>query len=302
MNGGDNISNTLLEKIGNTPIKRLMNYEKRFKLSSRIYAKIEYCNPFGSIKDRSALKMIKSAIEIGVLQKGDTIIEATSGNLGISIAAISNILGYDCKIIMPENMSENRKKLIKAYGAELILTDKNKGMRYSIQKAKELSEVNTNYYYINQFENLSNVEAHLITGEEITSKIPEVDYIICGIGSGGTIIGLSNHFINKSTKIVGVEPQGSPILSKGYAGPHKIQGIGAGFIPKILDISLINDIIIVTDEEAFDECKNIKNTDNLNVGISSGAVLAACKKLCKEENLNNKNIVMIFADSGDRYK
>ena len=302
MNGGDNINNTLLEKIGNTPIKRLINYEKRYKLSSRIYAKIEYSNPFGSIKDRSALIMIKDAIDSGILQKGDTIIEATSGNLGISLAAISNILGYDCKIFMPENMSENRKNLITAYGAELILTDKNKGMQYSIQKAKKLSGANTNYCYINQFENFSNIDAHLITGKEITSEIPEVDYIICGIGSGGTIMGLANHFINKSTKIIGVEPQASPILSKGYAGSHKIQGIGAGFIPKILDISLINDIITVSDEEAFEECKNIKNTDNLSVGISSGAVLAACQKLCKKENLNNKIIVMIFADSGDRYK
>ena len=290
-------------KIGNTPIKRLLNYEKKYNINTPIYAKLEYQNIFGSIKDRSALQMIEDAIKSGELNQDKSIIEASSGNLGISIAAISNLLGYKCEIIMPENMSNRRKELIKSYSANIILTDATKGMTLSINTAITLAHQNSNYYYLNQFANKSNVRAHLKTANEIDLQLNgNIDYIIAGIGSGGTVTGLGEYFKNSHTKIIGVEPSNSPILTKGYAGTHKIQGIGAGFKPPILNLSLIDKIIAISDEEAFYECKMLSEIENIDIGISSGAVLSACKKLIQEYRINNQSIVLIFADGGDRYK
>ena len=289
-------------KIGNTPIKRLLNYEKKYNINTPIYAKLEYQNIFGSIKDRSALQMIEDAIKSGELNQDKSIIEASSGNLGISIAAISNLLGYKCEIIMPENMSNRRKELIKSYSANLILTDATKGMTLSINTAITLAHQNSNYYYVNQFANKSNVRAHLKTANEIDLQLNgNIDYIIAGIGSGGTVTGLGEYFKNSHTKIIGVEPSNSPILTKGYAGTHKIQGIGANFVPENFYRSICDEVVTVSAEDAGTTARAAATEEGIRMGISGGAALYAALKLAERVEYRGKTICVIIPDSGERY-
>ena len=285
--------NNILETIGKTPI---------IKIESNIYAKLEFFNPFGSIKDRAAYQIITDAEKNGILQKGVTIIEATSGNMGISLAAIGSIKGYKTTIVMPENMSMRRRELIKAYGGELILTDAERGMRGAIEIVKELVE-NQSLFMSCQFENSSGVQAHfLTTAPEIDKQMNgKIDAIVCGIGTGGTITGIANYFYNRDVKIIGVEPKKSPFLTKGYSGMHSIQGIGAGFCPKILNIDLIDEIIPVSDENALFYTRMLFKKYGLFVGISSGAVYCASLEVAKREEFIDKNIVIVCADGGDRY-
>ena len=271
-------------------------------LGQNIYAKLEFFNPFGSIKDRAAYKIIIDAENDGTLRKNMTIVEATSGNMGISLAAIGSIKGYKTTIVMPENMSIRRRDLIKAYGGELILTDAKKGMRGAIAEAESFCE-NKSAFMPCQFENVSGIKAHfLTTAPEIDRQMEAgVDVIICGIGTGGTIMGIANYFHGGNVKIIGVEPEKSPFLTKGFSGAHGIQGIGAGFCPKILNIDLIDEIFAVSDEDALFYTDVLWKKHGLFVGLSAGAVYCAALKIAKRDKFENKNIVMIFADGGDRY-
>ncbi len=275
---------------------RLNKFEKINGIHANIYAKLEKYNPFGSIKDRAAIKIINSAEMHHQISKNSCIIEATSGNMGIALAGICQIKNYACKIVMPENMSDMRKKLIRSLGAELILTPSEFSMSGAIHEVKKIITKSSNVYYTNQFNNFSSVEAHIeTTATEIYQELHgKIDVIISGIGTGATITGISKFLKNRnnSTEIIGVLPSNNP---------HKIQGIGAGFAPPLLNYSLIDKIIKVYDEEAFYEKNKIYETEGLGVGISSGAVIAALKKLLKTNNYIDKNIVMIFADGDDRY-
>ena len=292
-----------INNIGKTPLVRLSKFEQENNIKCHIFAKLEYDNPFGSIKDRSALKMILKATQKYPNNANLHFVEASSGNLGISVSAICNILGYSSTIIMPENMSQKRKDLINYYGAKLILSKEENEMSGCIEIAKQLVNTNKKYIYLDQFNNSSNVDAHIDTGREIYYQLKKnVDYVICGIGSGGTITGIGKFLCQFGCKLIGVEPSASPIITKGYAGKHNIPGIGAGFIPEILNLSLIDKTIAVSDKEALEECEIIKRTENLFIGISSGAVIAACKHFCLENEIDNKNIVLIFADGESRYK
>ena len=290
------MKNNILETIGNTPTVQLKSAE----YNCNLYAKLEFFNPFGSVKDRAALQIINDAEKSQKLKKGMRIIEATSGNMGISLCGIGAIKGYKTTIIMPENMSQMRRELIKSYGGELILTDANEGMRGAVEMVKKFDE---NAFKTHQFENMSSVRAHILTtAPEIDKQMKgKVDAIICAIGTGGTITGIANYFYQRNVKIIGVEPKESPFLSKGYSSAHGIQGIGAGFCPKILNINVIDEIICVSYDEAISSSKQILNTDGLFVGISSGAVYAAANKIANREEFADKNIVLIFADGGDRY-
>lgn len=283
--------NTILSKIGNTPLIRLCNIEN--ETQAEIYAKLEYFNPFGSVKDRVAKQIIEDAEERGLIIKGSRIVEATSGNTGIALAAISALKGYGCTIIMPENSSSIRKKLIRLYGAELILTASEGGMAESVRYAKELSATN-GVFYADQFSNRSSVDAHRNnTAPEIYTQLSgDIDVVIAGIGSGGTITGIAEFFkgLKCKTRVVGVLPK---------KAPHCITGIGAGFDPKILDYSIIDEIVRVCDDEACKGCSELLEKEGIFAGISSGAVFAAAKRIVKNER--NKKIVMIFPDSGERY-
>ena len=274
----------------------MKEFEKSNHISAHIYAKIESKNPFGSIKDRAALKIIQNAEKEKLINENSCIIEATSGNMGIALAGISQLLGYKCKIIMPENMSNKRKELIVSYGAELVLTPGNLGMCAAIAKAENISKTSIDYFYCDQFNNLASIEAHtLTTAPEIFEETKgKVETIICGIGTGATITGLGKHLkvINPHINIIGILPN---------VYPHKIQGIGAGFVPPLLDMNFIDKIIEVNEEEAFYEMDNIKRNNGIGVGISSGAVITGLKKLLEKSNFKNKNIVLIFADGDDRY-
>ena len=272
------------------------------KIESNIYAKLEFFNPFGSIKDRVAYQIIQDAEESGILQNGMRIIEATSGNMGISLVAIGGIKGYKTTIVMPENMSIKRRELIKAFGGDLLLTKSALGMRGAIYEAEKLS-YNQDIYMTRQFENPSSVKAHfLTTAPEIDKQMNgKLDVIVCGIGTGGTITGIANYFYNSDVKIIGVEPAKSPFLTKGYSGMHVIQGIGAGFHPNILNVDLIDDIIAVSDEDALYYTRMLFKKYGLFVGISSGAVYCASLEVAKREEFIDKNIVIICADGGDRY-
>ena len=275
----------------------MQEFEKINRINARIYAKIEYHNPFGSIKDRAALNVIEKAEKNCQLHHNSCIIEATSGNMGIALAGISQIKGYSCKIIMPENMSEARKKLITQYGAELILTTAELGMQGSINIANELRAQDKNIYYTDQFNNFACIDAHkLFTAPEIDRQLKgSVDIIISGIGTGATIRGLAEYFknINSKIEIVGILPS---------SFPHGIQGIGAGFNPPFLDEYVPNKIIYIDSAEALEEKSNIYKSDGLFVGLSSGAVISGLKKLLNVKEYKNKNIVLIFADGGDRYE
>lgn len=288
------MNDTLLSLIGNTPLLRLYKFEKKLNTKTKIYAKLEFFNPFGSIKDRAAYQIITDAENQGLIKPNSTIIEATSGNMGISLAAISKIKGYNCIISMPENASQMRRNLIKSYGASLILTPSKLGMKGSIDKAIEAFDCKNNSFYVNQFSNDSSIKAHYIsTAPEIESQIGGYpDMIICGIGSSGTAMGLGKYFICQGTKIMGVLPA---------RYPHKIQGIGAGFTPNIFDNSLITEKILVSEDSTFDMQKEILDLEGLFIGYSSAAVLLACKNIISSSNSKVENIVIIFADGGERY-
>lgn len=298
------IYNSISELVGHTPIVELKNIEKKFGLKGKIFAKLEYFNPAGSVKDRVALNMILNAERDGKISKGGVLIEPTSGNTGIGIAAIGVPRGYRVIIVMPETMSVERRKLIKAYGAEIVLSDGSKGMKGAIEKAEELAK-ETGGTIMGQFVNPSNPEAHYkTTGVEIYEDMDgAVDYFVAGVGTGGTITGAGKYLKEKKAdvKVVAVEPYFSPVISEGRAGKHGIQGIGAGFIPETLDVSVIDEVITVKDEDAFNLGKTVSGAEGFLVGISSGAALWAATEVAKREESKGKNIVVILPDSGDRY-
>lgn len=298
------IYNSISELVGHTPVVELKNIEKKFGLKGKIFAKLEYFNPAGSVKDRVALNMILNAERDGKIAKGGVLIEPTSGNTGIGIAAIGVPRGYRVIIVMPETMSVERRKLIKAYGAEIVLSDGCKGMKGAIEKAEELAK-ETGGTIMGQFVNPSNTEAHYkTTGVEIYEDMDgAVDYFVAGVGTGGTITGAGKYLKEKKAdvKVVAVEPYSSPVISEGRAGKHGIQGIGAGFIPETLDVSVIDEVITVKDEDAFNLGKTVSGAEGFLVGISSGAALWAATEVAKREESKGKNIVVILPDSGDRY-
>ncbi len=291
--------------IGRTPLLELTHIEKAMGLKARIFAKLEFLNPAGSIKDRVGKAMIEEAENSGRLKPGGAIIEPTSGNTGIGLAAVATAKGYRMIVVMPETMSEERRRLIKAYGAELVLSDGKKGMTGAIEKAEELSKEIAGSIIAGQFINPVNPKAHFeTTGPEIYDDMDgEVDIFVASVGTGGTITGTGRYLKCKkdSVQVVAVEPKSSPVLSGGVAGPHKIQGIGAGFIPEIVDTSLFDEIVTVSDEEAFKFGRMLGNTEGILVGISSGAALCGAIEMAKKEENAGKNIVVILPDSGDRY-
>ena len=291
------------QMIGHTPLLELTHIEAQFGLKSKIYAKVEYLNATGSIKDRIARKMILDAEENGTLKKGSVIIEPTSGNTGIGLAAVGTSRGYRVIIVMPDSMSVERRKLMKAYGAELVLSPGKEGMKGAITKAEELQKEIPGSWIAGQFDNPSNWKAHYeTTGPEIYEDTDgKVDYLVAGVGTGGTITGTGKYLKekNKDVKVIAVEPDSSAVLSGEKSGAHKIQGIGAGFVPSVLDTHIYDQIIRITNEEAFEKGALIGKKEGILVGISSGAALAAALKVAKETE--GKNIVVIFPDSGDRY-
>jgi len=296
---------SITELIGNTPLLKPVNYISSEGLSANLYVKLEYLNPAGSVKDRVAKAMIEDAEEKGLLKPGAVIIEPTSGNTGIGLAAIAAARGYRIIITMPETMSVERRNLLKAYGAELVLTDGAAGMKGAIAKAEELASTIENSFIPGQFVNPANPAAHKsTTGPEIWKDLDgKVDVFVAGVGTGGTITGVGEYLksVNPSVKIVAVEPAGSPVLSKGVAGAHKIQGIGAGFVPDTLNTSVYDEIIPVENEDAFATGRKIAKTDGVLVGISSGAALWAATELAKRPEFSGKNIVALLPDTGDRY-
>ena len=293
------------ELIGNTPLLELTNIEKKYGLKAKIFAKMEYFNPAGSIKDRIAMQMIKDAEEAGLVNENTTFIEPTSGNTGIGIASIATAKGYKAIIVMPESMSIERRKTIAAYGATLVLTEASKGMKGAIEKANQLKEEIPNSLILGQFDNPSNPKVHyLTTGPEIYKDLNgKVDIFVAGIGTGGTVTGAGKYLKeqNKNIKVVGVEPESSPVITKGVAGPHMIQGIGAGFIPKTLDTSILDEVITVSNDDAFIHGRLVGQLEGVLVGISSGAALKAGLELAQRKENEGKNIVVIFPDTGDRY-
>lgn len=300
------IKESALELIGNTPILKLNNYVKKSGLDGAvILAKLEYLNPAGSVKDRIALRMIEDAEKSGVLKSGATIIEPTSGNTGIGIASVAAAKGYKAILTLPETMSVERRNLLKAYGAELVLTDGTKGMKGAIAKAEELHNSIPGSVILGQFVNPSNPKAHReTTGPEIWKQTDgKVDIFVAGVGTGGTISGIGGYLKEKNpaVKIVAVEPATSPVLSKGVAGSHKIQGIGAGFVPDTLDTKIYDEIIPIENEDAFAEGKLFARSEGILVGISSGAALKAAKILAERPENKGKTIVALLPDSGDRY-
>lgn len=298
------IYNSMTDLIGNTPLLKINNYNK-IKGIDNIYAKLEYFNPAGSVKDRIALAMIEDAENSGKLKPGATIIEPTSGNTGIGIAAVATAKGYRAILTMPETMSIERRNLLKAYGGEVVLTDGAKGMKGAIAKAEELNKEIENSIILGQFENQANPEAHILTtGPEIWNDTDgKVDIFVAGVGTGGTITGVGKYLKSKNPniKVVAIEPKSSPVLSEGYAGSHKIQGIGAGFVPETLDTDVYDEVIAVENDDAFKVGKEFARAEGIIVGISSGAVLWAATELAKREENKGKNIVVLLPDTGDRY-
>jgi len=300
-----NIYKNVTELIGKTPLLELTNYEKKYDLKAKLIAKLEYFNPAGSVKDRIAYAMIRDAEEKGLLKEGSVIIEPTSGNTGIGIASIGNSKGYRTILTMPETMSVERRSLLKAYGAEVVLTDGSMGMKGAIAKAEELAKEIPNAYIPAQFDNPSNTAIHYTTtGPEIWEDTDgSVDIFVAGIGTGGTISGVGQFLKEKNPniKIIAVEPANSPVLSKGTSGAHKIQGIGAGFIPKILNTDIYDEIITVENEDAFAVGREIAKSEGILVGISSGAAVWAAAEVAKRPENEGKNIVVLLPDTGDRY-
>ena len=297
--------NNVLELVGNTPIVRLEKIEKKFNLNERIklFGKVEKNNPVGSVKDRPVKQMLLDLIESGKLKEGSTIIEPTSGNTGIAMAAIGSYLKLNVIIVMPSSMSQERRKLIKDYGAKLELVDG--GMSVAVERANQLNKEIKDSVIPGQFVNQSNVKAHYnYTAPEIFKDIPDIDYIVAGIGTGGTATGIGKYILdnNKQAKVVGVEPESSPLLTKGKASPHKIQGIGANFIPEILDQKVISEIIDVSDDNAINTARDICLTEGLLVGISSGASVYGAIELSKKIEVNKDiKILSILPDTGERY-
>lgn len=295
----------ITDLIGSTPILKLNNYIALNELPANIYAKLEYFNPAGSVKDRIAKAMIDDAEAKGALKPGAVIIEPTSGNTGIGLAAVAASKGYRIILTMPETMSVERRNLLKAYGAELVLTDGAKGMKGAIAKAEELAQQIEGGFIPSQFTNSANPTAHFnTTGPEIWEDTDgKVDIFVAGVGTGGTVSGVGKYLKSKSpnVKVVAVEPAGSPVLSKGVAGPHKIQGIGAGFVPETLDTKIYDEIIAVENEDAFATGRTLARKEGLLVGISSGAAVYAATQLAKRPENKGKNIVVLLPDTGDRY-
>lgn len=299
------IYKTASELIGRTPLLELSSIEKDEKLLAKIFAKLEFFNPAGSIKDRVAKAMIEDAEEKGILKEGSVIIEPTSGNTGIGLASVAAAKGYKLIITMPETMSVERRKLIASFGAELVLTDGAKGMNGAIEKAEELSREIPNSIIAGQFINPANPKAHFdTTGPEIWEDTDgQVDILVAGVGTGGTITGIGEYLKSKNPdiKIVGIEPADSPVLSGGKAGAHGLQGIGAGFIPEILNTEIIDEIITVSTNEAYEASRMVAKREGVLVGISSGAALHGALLLAKNQENKGKNIVVILPDTGDRY-
>lgn len=299
------IYKSVTELVGKTPLFEISNIEKERKLKARVLVKLEYYNPAGSVKDRVALQMILDAESQGFIQPGDTIIEPTSGNTGIGLASIAASKGYRTIFVMPETMSIERRKLLMGYGAEIVLTEGKKGMTGAIEKANQLQEELENAIVLGQFVNPSNPKAHIeTTGPEIWEDTNgEVDYFVAGVGTGGTITGTGTYLKKQkdSIKVVAVEPAGSPVLSGGKPGPHGLQGIGAGFIPDILDTEIYDRIVQVTDQEAYDAEHLLARKEGILVGITSGAALHTALKLAEEPENAGKTIVALLPDTGERY-
>lgn len=299
------IYQSITELIGKTPLLALNNYKKHFDLEANILAKLEYFNPAGSVKDRIGLAMIDDAELRGILKLGAVIIEPTSGNTGIGLASVAAARGYRAILTMPETMSVERRNLLKAYGAEVVLTDGSKGMKGAIEKAEELSREIPNSFIPSQFTNPANPEAHKkTTGPEIWEDTDgKVDIFVAGVGTGGTVSGIGEYLKSKNPKvqIVAVEPASSPVLTKGEAGPHKIQGIGAGFVPETLNTKVYDEVIAIQNEDSFTYSKAVARTEGFLVGISAGAALAAAVELAKRPENRGKNIVVLLPDTGDRY-
>jgi len=292
--------------IGNTPLLHLSNIEKKLNLNVTLLAKVEYFNPTGSVKDRVALSMIETAEQKGLISPSRTVvIEPTSGNTGIGLASVCASKGYKCILVMPENMSKERIKLIKAYGADVVLSPKEKGMQGAVDTANDLKKKYESSFIPSQFDNPSNPEIHYkTTGPEIyKSSAKKVDIFLAGIGTGGTISGVGKYLKeqNRNIKIIGIEPADSPLLTKGKAGPHKIQGIGANFVPKTLDRNYIDEILTTSTEEAYEYARMLGKYEGILVGISSGGALAQAVKVAKRNENNGKTIVVLLPDSGDRY-
>ena len=296
MKNGENM------RIGNTPLVRLEKIEKRFSLKAELYAKVESENPTGSAKDRAALSMIVDAEQRGVLKEGGVVVEPTSGNAGIGLALVCKARGYRLLIVMPENMSEERKQMLISRGAELVLTDGKRGMAGAIEKANELLTTIDGAFMPDQFSNPANALAHYqTTGVEIYKALPAVDIFVACVGTGGTLTGVGRYLKeqNDQIKVIAVEPSASPVLSGGVAGSHKIQGIGAGFVPKVLDTGVYDSVLTVTDDEAYEYARLLQREEKLFVGISSGAALKAAVQTARENE--GKKIVFVAPDSGDRY-
>lgn len=293
------------ELIGRTPLMELVNLEKKLGLEAKIYAKLEYLNPAGSIKDRAAKYMIEDAEAKGLLKEGSVIIEPTSGNTGIGLASIAAAKGYRMILTMPDTMSVERRNILKAYGAEIVLTEGAKGMAGSIEMAKALASTIENSFIPDQFGNPANVQAHIeTTGPEIWEDMDgQIDLFVAGVGTGGTLTGTGTYLKGKNPKIqvIAMEPASSPLLSKGEAGPHMIQGIGANFVPEILDTELYDEVVTVENEDAFTMGKELAHAEGILVGISSGAALQAAVDLARRPENKGKHIVVILPDSGDRY-
>lgn len=299
------VKNSFLDLVGNTPLVRVNNLIKKDELKADVLAKLEYFNPAGSVKDRIAKEMIQDALEKGLINENTTLIEPTSGNTGIGLSAVATALNLKIIITMPETMSVERRNLMKAYGAELVLTPGGEGMKGAIAKAKELASQIENSFIPGQFENPANPTAHYkTTGPEIYEQTEgKVDIFVAGVGTGGTISGIGKYLKEKNpeVKVVAVEPASSPVLSTGKGGAHKIQGIGAGFVPETLNTKIYDEIITVENEDAFATGKEMAKTEGILVGISSGAALYAAKELAKREENAGKTIVVLLPDGGDRY-
>ena len=296
---------SIVEMVGNTPIVKASNYASELGLQANIFAKLEYLNPSGSVKDRVALAMIEDAEQRGILKQGATIIEPTSGNTGIGLAAVAAAKGYKLIVTMPETMSVERRNIIKAYGAQIVLTEGAKGMKGAIDKAEELASSIDGAFIPSQFTNPANPDIHRrTTGVEIWRDMDgSVDIFVAGVGTGGTVTGVGEYLksMKPSVKVVAVEPSSSPVLSKGVSGAHKIQGIGAGFVPSILNTEIYDEIIAVENDDAFAASKAFGKAEGILVGISAGAALCAAAQLAKREENADKNIVVLLPDGGDRY-
>ncbi|WP_295713052.1 cysteine synthase A [uncultured Mitsuokella sp.] len=299
------VYNSVTELIGGTPLLKANNFIKANGLKANIYAKLEYFNPAGSVKDRIAKAMIEQAEKDGKLKPGATIIEPTSGNTGIGLASVAAARGYKAILTMPETMSVERRNLLKAYGAKIVLTDGSKGMKGAIAKAEELAKGIPNSFIPEQFNNPANPAAHeATTGPEIYNDLDgKVDAFIAGVGTGGTLTGVGHYLKkqNKDIRVVAVEPETSPVLSKGQAGPHKIQGIGAGFVPETLDTKVYDEVIAVANDDAFKYGRQFSHVEGVLIGISSGAALSVAIELAKRPEFEGKNIVALLPDTGDRY-